>query len=174
MAIIAHQGDTLDYQNLIPLKEHAEKLTILSGREVKYIDDVCGPAACEAVNALREGECILLGNLRYLCEEISGFEKEVKLQPCEMLDTWLVRTLAPLFDLYVNDAFSAAHRNCPSMTAFQQVLPTAAGFLLFDEYKALYKRFAWGPKARGFRARRREDFRRLWHDGGCVRQRHGG
>lgn len=138
MAIIAHQGDTLDYQNLIPLKEHAEKLTALSGREVKYIDDVCGPAACEAVNALREGECILLGNLRYLCEEISGFEKEVKLQPSEMLDTWLVRTLAPLFDLYVNDAFSAAHRNCPSMTAFQQVLPTAAGFLLFDEYKALY------------------------------------
>ena len=138
VAIIAHQGDTLDYQNLIPLKEHAEKLTILSGREVKYIDDVCGPAACEAVNALREGECILLGNLRYLCEEVSGFEKEVKLQPCEMLDTWLVRTLAPLFDLYVNDAFSAAHRNCPSMTAFQQVLPTAAGFLLFDEYKALY------------------------------------
>ena len=47
VAIIAHQGDTLDYQNLIPLKEHAEKLTILSGREVKYIDDVCGPAACE-------------------------------------------------------------------------------------------------------------------------------
>ena len=138
VAIIAHQGDRLDYQNLIPLKEHAEKLTILSGREVKYIDDVCGPAACEAVNALREGECILLGNLRYLCEEISGFEKEVKLQPCEMLDTWLVRTLAPLVDLYVNDAFSAAHRNCPSMTAFQQVLPTAAGFLLFDEYKALY------------------------------------
>ena len=133
VAIIAHQGDTLDYQNLIPLKEHAEKLTALSGR-----DDVCGPAACEAVNALREGECILLGNLRYLCEEISGFEKEVKLQPSEMLDTWLVRTLAPLFDLYVNDAFSAAHRNCPSMTAFQQVLPTAAGFLLFDEYKALY------------------------------------
>lgn len=138
VAVIAHQGDTLDYQNLIPLKEHAEKLTALSGRAVQYIDDVCGPAACEAVKALREGECVLLGNLRYLCEEISGFEKEVKLQPCEMLDTWLVRTLAPLFDLYVNDAFSAAHRNCPSMTAFQQVLPTAAGFLLFEEYKALY------------------------------------
>lgn len=139
VAIIAHQGDTLDYQNLIPLREHAEKLTALLGREVRYIDDVCGPAACEAVRALGEGECILLGNLRYLCEEVSGFEKEVKLKPSEMLDTWLVRTLAPLFDLYVNDAFSAAHRNCPSMTAFQEVLPTAAGFLLFDEYRALYQ-----------------------------------
>lgn len=138
VAIIAHQGDTLDYQNLIPLKEHAEKLTALLGREVRYIDDVCGPAACDAVKALGEGECILLGNLRYLCEEISGFEKEVKLKPSEMLHTWLVRTLTPLFDLYVNDAFSAAHRNCPSMTAFQEVLPTAAGFLLFDEYQALY------------------------------------
>ena len=138
VAIIAHQGDTLDYQNLIPLAEHAEKLTGLLGREVKYIDDVCGPAACDAVKDLAAGECILLGNLRYLCEEISGFEKEVKLKPSEMLNTWLVRTLTPLFDLYVNDAFSAAHRNCPSMTAFQEVLPTAAGFLLFDEYKALY------------------------------------
>ena len=50
--------------------------------------DVCGPAACEAVNALREGECILLGNLRYLCEEISGFEKEVKLQPLSLIHIW--------------------------------------------------------------------------------------
>lgn len=139
VAVVAHQGDTLDYQNLIPLSEHAERLTALLGRAVQYIDDVCGPAACEAVKALGVGECILLGNLRYLCEEISGFEKEVKLQPSEMLDTWLVRTLTPLFDLYVNDAFSAAHRNCPSMTAFQEVLPTAAGFLLFDEYQALYQ-----------------------------------
>ncbi len=52
-----------------------------------------------------------------------------------MLNTYLVRSLAPLFDLYVNDAF-AAHRT-PSMTAFQELLLTAAGFLLFDEYAAL-------------------------------------
>ena len=139
IAIIAHQGDTLDYQNLIPLKEHAEKLTGLLGREVTYIDDVCGPAALEAVNNLKSGELIILGNVRYLCEEISTFENVVKLNADEMLDTFIVRSLAPIFDVYVNDAFAAAHRNCPSMVAFQEILPSAAGELMFKEVSALSK-----------------------------------
>ncbi|NQT58436.1 MAG: phosphoglycerate kinase [Bacteroidetes bacterium] len=139
VAVIAHQGDTLDYQNLIPLKEHAEKLSGKLGREVSYIDDVCGPAAQEAVADLQEGECVILGNLRYLCEEISTFEDAVKLRPEEMLNTWLVRSLTPLFDLYINDAFAAAHRNAPSMVAFQELLPSAAGPLLYQEVSALTK-----------------------------------
>ncbi len=137
LAIIAHQGDTLDYQNLISLEEHAEKLTDYLGREVKYIDDVCGPAAQQAVKQLQIGEVILLGNLRYLTEEISTFESAVKLKAEEMLNTYLVRTLAPLFDFYVNDAFAAAHRNAPSMVAFQELLPAAAGELMVQEVSAL-------------------------------------
>jgi phosphoglycerate kinase len=137
VAIIAHQGDTLDYQNLIPLGEHAEKLAALTGKKVSYIDDVCGPGARAAVKGLANGEAVLLGNLRYLTEEISTFESAVKLKASEMLDTWLVRSLGPLADLYVNDAFAAAHRNCPSMVAFQELLPTAGGLQLVDEYTAL-------------------------------------
>jgi len=137
VALIAHQGDTLDYQNLIPLSEHAEILSRLSGRKVSYIDDVCGPAALQAVKNLQNGEAIILGNLRYLTEEVSSFEKEVKLSPADMLNTWLIRSLAPLADLYVNDAFAAAHRNAPSMVAFQEVLPTAGGMQLMEEYTAL-------------------------------------
>ncbi len=137
VAMIAHQGDTLDYQNLIPLAEHAEKLSALMGRRIAYIDDVCGPAAQAAVRALKDGECVLLGNLRYLTEEISSFESAVKLTAPQMLDTYLVRSLAPLADLYVNDAFAAAHRNAPSMVAFQELLPCAAGLQLMDEYTAL-------------------------------------
>lgn len=137
VAIIAHQGDTLDYQNLIPLSEHARILSDLSGYPVRYLDDVCGPAAIEAVKTLKEGEAVLLGNLRYLSEEITAFEKEVKLTPQEMQNTYLVRSLAPLFDLYVNDAFAAAHRSSPSMVAFQEVLPTAGGRQLVAEYTAL-------------------------------------
>ncbi|MFW5796671.1 MAG: phosphoglycerate kinase, partial [Alkalispirochaeta sp.] len=133
IAIIAHQGDTLDYQNLIPLAEQAQRLSELLGREVRYIDDVCGPAAVEAVKALQPGELIILGNLRYLTEEVSSFENNVPLTAPEMTGTWLVRSLAPLFDLYINDAFAAAHRNAPSMVAFQEVLPSAAGTLFFDE-----------------------------------------
>ena len=139
VVILAHQGDTLDYQNLIPLKEHANKLSELLGKEVVYIDDVCGAAACEAVTQLKPGELVLLGNLRYLTEEVSSFENVVKLNPEDMKSTWLIRALAPLADYYVNDAFSAAHRSCPSMVGFQEVLPSMAGVLFQSEFEALSK-----------------------------------
>lgn len=139
IAIIAHQGDTLDYQNLISMREHAEILSKLSGVRVAYLDDVAGDAAIEAVRNLKAGEAVLLGNLRYLTEEVSTFEKDVKLTADEMLSTYLVRRLGGLFDAYVNDAFSAAHRNAPSMVAFQKLMPSYAGPLFFKEYEALWK-----------------------------------
>ena len=139
IVVIAHQGDSLDYQNLVPLAEHAEKLTAKLGWEVAHIDDPCGPAAQAAVRALKPGEAVLLGNLRYLAEEISTFENSVKLTPTQMASTYLVRSLAPLAEAYVNDAFSAAHRSSPSMVAFQELLPSAAGHLFFDEVSALDK-----------------------------------
>ncbi len=139
LAIIAHQGDTLDYQNLRSMEEHAQKLTTYLGTTVDYIDDVCGPAAQEKIRSLQPGQAVLLGNLRYLSEEISTFENAVKLKPEEMLETYLVRSLAPLIDIYVNDAFAAAHRNAPSMVAFQELKPSAAGDLLFAEVAALTK-----------------------------------
>lgn len=139
VAIIAHQGDTLDYQNLMPMNEHAEKLSEKLGIKVKYIDDVCGPAAQEAVRNLKPGAAVLLGNLRYLAEEISTFEDAVKLKPEEMINTYLIRSLTPLADYYVNDAFAAAHRNAPSMVAFQELLPSAGGELIMKEISALTK-----------------------------------
>lgn len=135
--IIAHQGDTLDYQNLISLREHAQKLSQKLGQEVQFIDDVAGPAAREKIKNLKEGEILLLDNLRFLTEEVSTFEDAVKLTPEEMVHTYLVRNLAPLADYYVNDAFAAAHRNSPSMVAFQELLPSAAGILYDKEVTAL-------------------------------------
>jgi len=145
LGILAHQGDTLNYNDLVPLEEHAGVLSRLLGREVAYIDDVAGPAATRAVKDLEPGRAVLLGNVRYLTEEVSSFENAVTLAPGEMLDCYLVRNLAPLFDIYVNDAFAAAHRNAPSMVAFQELLPSAAGRLLFDEVEALTKVME-GPK----------------------------
>ncbi len=139
VAMIAHQGDTLDYQNLIPLVEHAERLSALLGISIDYIDDVAGPAAVEKIKQLKEGDVTLLGNLRYLSEEISTFETVVKLKPEEMQDTYLVRRLKPYVDMYINEAFAAAHRNAPSMVAFQETLPTAAGELMFREISELDK-----------------------------------
>jgi phosphoglycerate kinase len=137
VVIIAHQGDTLDYHNLVSMDEHAEILSEKLGREVDFIDDVAGPAARAAIQALGDGEILLLDNIRFLTEEVSTFESAVKLTPTEMANTYLVRNLAPLVDVYVNDAFAAAHRNAPSMVAFQELLPTAGGRLLIDEVTAL-------------------------------------
>ncbi len=137
IAIIAHQGDTLDYQNLTDLSAHAALIGKLLGQEVEYVDDVCGPTAIARVKSLKPGEIVILGNLRYLTEEVSTFEKDVKLTAEEYTKTRLVRRLAPLFDLYVNEAFSAAHRNAASMVAFQELLPSAAGPLLFEEVSQL-------------------------------------
>ena len=137
LVIIAHQGDTLDYHNLVSMNEHAEKLSSKLNRPVKFIDDVAGPAARAAVGELQDGEILLLDNIRILTEEVSTFESAVKLTPEEMTKTYLVRHLAPLMDLYVNDAFAAAHRNAPSLVGFQELLPSAGGRLLVDEVDTL-------------------------------------
>jgi phosphoglycerate kinase len=137
VVIIAHQGDTLDYHNLVSMAEHAEKLSTKLNRPVKFIDDVAGPAARSAIGALENGEILLLENIRILAEEVSTFESAVKLTPEEMTKTYLVRNLAPLVDLYVNDAFAAAHRNAPSLVGFQELLPSAGGRLLVDEVNTL-------------------------------------
>ena len=139
LVIIAHQGDTLDYQNLISLKEHAEKISQKIGKEIHFIDDVAGPSARERIKDVKRGEILLLDNLRYLTEEVSTFEDHVRLRPEEMTKTYLVRNLAPLVDCYVNDAFAAAHRSSPSMVAFQELLPSAAGILYDKEVSTLTK-----------------------------------
>lgn len=139
VAIIAHQGDVLDYQNLMPLSEHASILSKLTEKTISYIDDVCGDAAIEKIKQLKSGEAIILGNLRYLSEEMSSFEEYVKLEPKDMGNVYLIRRLAPIFDFYVNDAFAAAHRAAPSIIGFQEILPSAAGFLFFKEYTMLSK-----------------------------------
>jgi phosphoglycerate kinase len=137
LVIIAHQGDTLDYHNLVSLREHADQLAAKLGRRVDFIDDVAGPAARAAISDLDGGNILLLENIRILTEEVSSFENVVKLSADEMTETYLVRNLAPLMDFYVNDAFAAAHRNAPSMVAFQEVLPTAGGRLLAEEVNTL-------------------------------------
>ncbi|MCK5570780.1 MAG: phosphoglycerate kinase [Spirochaetes bacterium] len=137
LTIIAHQGDIEDYHKLISLEEHASQLTYLLGEKVMFIDDVAGPAAREKIGSLKEGDILLLDNLRYLCEEVSSFERDTKLTPAEMTTCYLVRNLSSLFDYYVNDAFAAAHRKAPSMVAFQELLPSAAGKLLIREVEAL-------------------------------------
>jgi phosphoglycerate kinase len=135
--MLAHQGDTEDYQSLISLAPHAQRLTELLGRPVTFVDDIVGPAALARVQALQNGEIILLNNMRFLTEEVSTFVNFVKLTPEQLAQAWLVRKLAPLADFYVNEAFAAAHRYTPSLVGFAEVLPAAGGRLLVNELAAL-------------------------------------
>jgi len=136
-AILAHQGDTEDYQSLVSLAPHAERLAAFLGRPIGFVDDVAGPAAVERIKALHSGELLLLNNVRYLTEEVSTFVNFVKLTPKQMARTWLVRNLAPLADLFVCEAIAAAHRSAPSLVGLAEVLPAAGGRLFVDELSAL-------------------------------------
>ena len=137
LVVLAHQGDTEDYQNLISLEQHAERLSQYVGRRVQFLDDIAGPAAVEKVRTLKSGDILLLNNVRYLSEEMSTFVSFVKLTPQELANAWLVRNLAPLADCFVCEAFAAAHRYSPSLVGFAEVLPAFGGRLLIEEFGAL-------------------------------------
>lgn len=92
------------------------------------------PAARNMITALQPGEILLLDNVRYVSEEQTLFELKLNLSHEEQAKTLLVTKLAPLADLYVCDAFAAAHRDQPSLCGFEQVLPSAMGRLFEKEY----------------------------------------
>ena len=134
VVLLAHQGSDIEYKNFYCTRPHAKVLTELLGREVKWIDDVCGPAAREAIRALKDGEILLLDNVRFCSEEQTLFELKLCLTHEQQAKTQVVEKLAPLADLYVCDAFAAAHRDQPTLCGFEQVLPSAMGRLFEREY----------------------------------------
>ena len=127
--LLAHQGSDIEYKNFYTTKPHAAVLAQLLGREVQWIDDVCGPAAREKIQNLKDGEILLLDNVRFVSEEQTLFEMKLRLTHEQQAKTLLVEKLAPLADLYVCDAFAAAHRDQPSLCGFEQVLPSYMGRL---------------------------------------------
>src|SRR5699024_11611611 len=76
---MAHQGSDIEYKNFYTTEPHAKVLTELLGQQVKFIDDVCGPAARKAIADLQDGEVLLLDNVRFVSEEQTLFEMKLKL-----------------------------------------------------------------------------------------------
>ena len=137
VVLLAHQGSDIEYKNFYTTKPHAAVLSKLLDREVQWIDDVCGPAARQAIRDLKDGDILLLDNVRYVAEEQTLFEMKLHLSHEQQAKTQLVEKLAPLADLYVCDAFAAAHRDQPSLCGFEQVLPSAMGRLFEKEYRTV-------------------------------------
>lgn len=130
VVILAHQGRKGD-PDFIPLKQHAEILGKILRKPVKYVDDLYGEKAKAAIKSLKSGEVLVLENVRTFPSETKDGTPE------EQAKTDLVKNLAPLADLFVNDAFAAAHRAHVSMVGFTAVLPSVAGRIMERELKSL-------------------------------------
>lgn len=132
VVVLAHQGRRGD-PDFIPLKQHAELLGKILDNPVKYVDDVFGENAKTAIRSLKSGEILMLENVRMFAGETRDGTPE------EHAKTELVKSLAPLVDLFVLDAFAAAHRAQVSIIGFTAVLPSAAGRIMERELRSLSK-----------------------------------
>ncbi len=132
VAVLSHQSRP-GRGDFTSLELHAGILQKICSQRVSFIDDVMGPAARQAVRDMRKGEVVVLDNVRFCSEEILEDKAE------KLANTNLVKRLAPLFDLYVNDAFATAHRSQASLVGFPYLLPSAAGKLMEGELSAIEK-----------------------------------
>lgn len=115
------KGQVVGEMSLEPV---ARELASILNRDVAFAPDCIGDAAMEAASALRDGEILVLENLRFHTGE-------------EANDPAFVKSLADLAEVYVNDAFSVSHRAHASTEGVAHVLPSYAGRLMQAELDAL-------------------------------------
>jgi len=119
VVLLAHQGRK-GSKDFISLKQHAELL------KVKFVDDLFGVRAVNVIKKLKKGDILLLENVRFYDEEF------------DLSKNRFVSNLVPLFDCYINNAFSVSHREQTSLT-FQKYLNGYKGELVINEIKTLSK-----------------------------------
>jgi len=129
VVLMAHQGRPGN-DTFVSLDQHADIMAGHIDRDVGFVDDIYGDDAIEAIEALESGEVLLLENSRMSDDELPEEDPEAK------AETEFVQTLAPQFDAYINDAYSAAHRKHASLVGFPLVLPAFAGRVMETEYEA--------------------------------------
>src|SRR3990167_9282364 len=96
IVIIAHQGRKGD-KDFLSLKQHSKILNNYT--KVKFVEDIIGKKAIEGIESLKDGEALLLENVRFLDDETRN-DTQSK----------FVKTLSRICEVYINDAFSVSHR----------------------------------------------------------------
>lgn len=124
LVLVSHLGRPKDREPELSLRPVADRLAELIGTPVKLAPGVVGDQVTALANDLRAGQILLLENVRYEPGETKN-------------DGDLADALASLADVYVNDAFGAAHRAHASTEGVARRLPHAAGRLLEREVKTL-------------------------------------
>jgi len=133
VVILAHQGRKGE-PDFISLKQHAEILSEILGVPVKFVPDIFGEEAKSAIKQLKEGEVLVLENVRMWPGE------RVNKTPEEHAKSDLVKNLAPLCDIFVVDGFAAAHRSHASLVGFAPVVKEyVAGRIMERELVTLTK-----------------------------------
>jgi len=115
------EGKVVEKLRLVPV---AQRLSQLLGKEVKTTGDCIGPIVEQEVEKLKDGDVLLLENLRFHQSEVDD-------------DNDFAQALSRLADIYVNDAFGVSHRTHASIVGITNYLPAVAGLLVEKELNAL-------------------------------------
>ncbi|MCC7566870.1 MAG: phosphoglycerate kinase [Methanoregulaceae archaeon] len=138
VVVVTHQSRP-GKKDFTTLEAHAEKLAQLIQRPVTYVDDIFGHCARDAIRAMRIGDVLMLENVRFSAEE------NLKVKPEDAVKTHLVRKLAEMGDIFVNDAFGTAHRSQPTMVGLPLAIRSVAGLLMEKEVTTLSRVFDDAP-----------------------------
>lgn len=130
VVIASHQG-RVGNKDYTGMENHAKVLEEILDRKIKYVEDIIGSSAQREIKNMKDGDILLLDNLRLCAEENYEFN------PAEAAKTIMVRRLSKLFDLCVMDSFPSSHRSHPSIVGFSHVLPACAGRLVEREVRKL-------------------------------------
>ncbi len=130
VVIASHQG-RVGNKDYTGMEKHAKVLEKILDRPIKYVEDVIGSEAQREIKNMKDGEILLLDNLRLCAEENYEFT------PAEASKTIMVSRLSKIFDLCVLDSFPSSHRSHPSIVGFSHVLPACAGRLVEREVRKL-------------------------------------
>ena len=126
VVVLSHQGRK-GRDDFIGLEQHSKILEQILNKEIKYVDEVVGPKSEAAIKEMKNGDIVLLDNVRHLtCETCSPEGKGE-----------LVERIGSLADYYVLDALSVAHRKHSSVIGFSEKIPCFAGQILADELDAV-------------------------------------
>lgn len=130
VVVVSHQGrvGNTDY---VGMEQHAKILEKLLGKKIIYVQDVMGSLAQSEIKKMKDGDIMLLDNLRFCAEENYEFS------PKDAANTIMVKRLGKLFDLCVLDSFPSAHRSHPSLVGFAHVMPACAGKIVEREVRKL-------------------------------------
>ena len=127
--VMAHQGRPAR-NDFTTLEKHAEMISEALDKDVNFVQTFFGPQLGDAVASMEDGDVTVLENIRFLSEELQNASPE------RHSHDYFVQSMKPYFDVYVDDAFSTAHRSHASIVGFTQILDSFAGPVMINELES--------------------------------------